>query len=129
MVSKYLGKRYIRNKGYQINQSYKQEGLEHEYWKYKAAKHYESLGYEVEIEKKVNGHTDLVIEKNGKRSAVEIETGKSDWRINMQKNLEQDFQNIIIITTNDEIYDKPKKLKEKEQLNPYVKICRAQDFL
>ena len=124
-----MGRRYMRNKGCQINQPYKQKSLVHEYWKHKVAKHYGSLGYEVEIEKKVNGHTDLIIEKNGKRFAVEIETGKSNWRINMQRNINHGFQNIIIITTNDKVYNKLKKVKENGQLDRWVEICRAQDFL
>jgi hypothetical protein len=123
-----LGKRLMRNKGYQISQSNRQESLIHEYWKYKAAKHYESLGYKVEIEEKVNGYTDLVIEKNGKRFAVEIETGKSNWCDNMQKNLKHSFNNIIIIATNDKIYYKIKRLKENGQLDLCVEICRAQDL-
>ena len=86
----------MRNKGYQINQSYKRDNLVHEYWKHRAAKHYESLGYKVEIEKKVNGNTDLVIEKNGKKFAVEIETGKSNWLVNLQKNLKCGFDNISV---------------------------------
>jgi len=124
-----MGKRLMRNKGYQILQSNRQESIVHEYWKHKAAKYYESLGYKVEIKKKVNGHTDLVMEKNSKRFAVEIETGKSNWRVNMQRNLEHCFQNIIIIATNNKIYFKLKKLKEQEQLDPQVEIFRAQDFL
>jgi hypothetical protein len=123
------GKRFMRNKGYQIHQSYRDESLIHEYWKYKAAKHYESLGYKVEIEKKVNGCTDLVIEKNGKKFAVEIETGKSNWLVNMKRNINYGFQNIIVIATNDKIYNKLKKIKENNLIESYIEVCRAQSFL
>ncbi|MCH8957316.1 hypothetical protein IIA28_18680, partial [candidate division KSB1 bacterium] len=61
--------------------------------------------------------------------AVEIETGKSDWRKNMQKNLKRGFQRIIIITTNDTIYDKIKETIEKDQLKQYFEIYRTQEIL
>jgi predicted RecB family endonuclease len=83
----------------------------------------------VSVEKPVNGYTDLVLEKNGERVAVEIETGKSDWRKNVQKNLEHGFQSIIIITTNDKTYRKLKESLQMERLHHYVEIYRAQDFL
>ena len=47
----------------------------------------------------------------------------------MKRNINQGFHNIIIIATNDNMYHKLKKLKEKEQINPQVETCRAQDFL
>jgi hypothetical protein len=37
---------------------------------------------------------------------VEIETGKSNWKKNIQKNQEKGLQNIKIITTNDKTYKK-----------------------
>ena len=100
----------------------------HEYWKHKAAEHYTSQGYKVSVEEAVNGYTDLVIEKNGQRTAVEIETGKSDWRKNMQKNLKHGFQRVIIITTNDNIYDKIKETVENDQCKKYFEIYRAQEI-
>jgi len=124
-----LGKRIMRNKGYQINQSKKREGLVHEYWKKKAAEHYESLGYKVSTEEPVNGYTDLVIEKNGKRFAVEIETGKSNWRINVNKNIKHGFSCIILIATNDKTFQKLRRLIEEKKSDSYIKVCRAQDFL
>jgi len=71
----------------------------------------------------------LVIEKNGQQVAVEIETGKSDWRKNMQKNLKHDFQRIIIITTNDNIYRKRKETIEKDQLKQYFEIYHTQEVV
>ena len=86
-------------------------------------------GYKVSVEEPVNGYTDLVIEKNGQRVAVEIETGKSDWRKNMQKNLKRGFQSIIIITTNDNIYHKIKETIENDQCKKYFEIYRTQEIL
>ena len=76
----------------------------------------------------MNGYTDLVIEKNGERTAVEIETGKSDWRKDMQKNLKRGFQSIIIITTNDNIILQNKRNYKKDQLKQYFEIYRTQEI-
>jgi hypothetical protein len=78
------------------------EGLEHRFWKQKVAEHYQTLGYTVLIEEPINGYTDVVLEKDGKRIAVEIETGKSDWKNNLEKNLKKDFESIIIMATTPE---------------------------
>ena len=78
------------------------EGLEHRFWKQKAAEHYEALGYNVLIEEPVNGYTDIIITKDGKQTAVEIETGKSDWKKNLEKNVKKDFESIIIMATTPE---------------------------
>jgi hypothetical protein len=48
----------------------------------------------------VNGFTDLVIEKDGERIAVEIETGKSDWKRNIEKNIKRGFGEVILLFTN-----------------------------
>jgi hypothetical protein len=44
-----------------------------------------------------------VIERNGKRTAVEIETGNSDWKENIEKNLKKDFDRILILGTTPEV--------------------------
>jgi len=123
------GMELLKRKGYQVNQYRKREGLEHEYWKQKAAAYFTSRGYEVSVEKLVNGYTDLVIEKDGERYAVEIETGKSNWHLNVKKNLAHGFEHIILVATNDRIYHRLITLKENGKLDKSVDICRAQDFL
>ena len=124
-----LAKRLLNELGVELHHTSRSESLIHRYWKHKASEHFTSLGYKVSVEKPVNGYTDLVLEKNGERVAVEIETGKSDWRKNVQKNLEHGFQSIIIITTNDKTYRKLKESLQMERLHHYVEIYRAQDFL
>ena len=47
----------------------------------------------------------------------------------MQKNLKRGFQSIIIITTNDNIYDKLKETIEKDQCKKYFEIYRTQEIL
>lgn len=71
--------------------------LEHEYWKFKVKEYVESKDYEVKVEEQLNnGHkVDLVAEKDGRRIAIEIETGKSDSVNNVLKDLEDGFDSVI----------------------------------
>jgi len=122
-------KRLLQERGHQVSQTNRRENRVHEYWKYKAAEHFAAQGYEVSVEEPVNGFTDLVIQKNGARIAVEVETGKSDWRKNLQKNLKGGFQSIIIITTNETIYHKLKEFIEENHLTQHAMIYQAQEIL
>ena len=70
-----LAETLLKERGYKFNNTIPIEYMTHEYWKYKAADYYSTLDYEVFIEKRVNGYTDLVIEKDGTKAAVEIEIG------------------------------------------------------
>jgi len=75
----------------------------HEFWKQRYFKHYKSKGYAAELEKPIGGGrtVDLVIEKEGKQTAIEIETGKSNIDANIKKCMEQDFQQIIMVGTDE----------------------------
>ena len=91
-------------------------GLEHEYWKGKIGKHLLGLGFDVTIEEGnenfENAYTDIVARKNGKAIAIEVETGKSDWRANVTKNLKKRVDRIILAVTNEEA---EKKIREQSQ--------------
>jgi len=97
------GWQYLQDLGVQKPKKRYNESLEHMYWKHKVAEYYRKHGYNVLIEEPVNGYTDIVIIKDGKRIAVEIETGKSDWRKNVEKNLKKGFSQIMIAVTNQEL--------------------------
>jgi len=47
-----------------------------------------------------------VAEKDGKRIAIEIETGKSDAVYNVRKDLKAGFDELIIMALNDKIKEK-----------------------
>ncbi len=78
------------------------ESLEHKYWVRQAAKDYEKKGFEVKYEHPVkgNGAVDLLAVKVGKQIAIEVETGKSDIKNNIEKIVNYDFDKIVIIATN-----------------------------
>lgn len=79
-------------------------GIEHEYWKHRVAGHYRALGYEAILEYPLgDGKTvDVVAEKEGERIAIEVETGKSDMVMNIEKCAKADFGKIIVVATSDD---------------------------
>jgi len=87
--------------------------LVHEYWKHKLAEYYKGQGYEVRVEEKINGEVvDLELRKDNQRTAVEIETGKSDYRKNIKKALTADFDNILCIATENRVANQIKRAIE-----------------
>ena len=84
---------------------HKKGSWEHEYWKYRVGEYYRKKGYKVTYEYKLDGgeSVDIVVEKDGKRIAIEIETGKSDSIYNTRKNLEAGFDKILCICLNEKI--------------------------
>jgi hypothetical protein len=77
----------------------KRGSFEHEYAKFKVGEHFRKKGYWVKYEYKIGEgkSVDLVAEKEGKRIAIEIETGKSDYIYNIKKDLGSDFYKVICI--------------------------------
>lgn len=114
----------LRRMGINVNDRNRWGGLIHEYFKHRISKHFQKAGYNVTIEEPVNGFTDVVIERNDKRIAIEIETGQSDWRKNIQKNLKKDFAAIFIIATNNDIYD-----QATSEINSHYKKQNVRVFL
>jgi len=98
------GRRLLRELGKDIPDRSRWGSLEHEYWKQRIAGALGAVGYEVREEDPVNGFTDIVAAKDGRQMAIEIETGKSDWRANIEKNVKKGFDRVIIAATNEEAY-------------------------
>jgi Helicase HerA, central domain len=96
------GREMVRTHGHEVPDRPRWGSPEHEYWKHTIAEQLQDAGYEIVIEEPVNGYTDIIARKDGKSYAVEIETGKSDWRANIEKNLKKDFDRIILVPTNDD---------------------------
>ena len=87
--------------GYDTPRSTRHGGIEHQYWKEKVAAKLTECGYSVQEECQIGeGKTvDLVARKNGKRIAVEIETGKSDAVANVRKCLQEGFDVVLSVAT------------------------------
>lgn len=95
------GKSLLESQGVQIKALPKNASLEHEYWKKIVAEKYRSKGYKVEYEVPIgNGKAvDLVATKEGKRIAIEVETGKSDVDGNVKKCEQAGFNKVVSIYT------------------------------
>ena len=77
------------------------ESLEHSFWVSRAAKHFQTKGYDVSSEHPVkgNGAIDLLAEGKGQKIAVEVETGKSNIKGNLAKIKKAGFDRIILVAT------------------------------
>jgi len=87
--------------GLETGETKRHGGMEHQYWKNKVAERLRRQGYTVHEEYPIGGGKtiDLVAEKDGKRIAIEIETGKSDVESNIQKCLNNGFKDIRVVFT------------------------------
>jgi hypothetical protein len=111
-----LGEEVLRQRGVDVPAPSRWGGLEHEYWKHKIAGHLSGLGFEVALEEGNpdfdNAYTDIVARKDGEAIAIEIETGKSDWRANVRKNLKKRIDRIVLAVTRDEV---EQRIREEAQ--------------
>ncbi len=123
------GKTILRNLGYDVPDKSRWGSLEHEFWKEKAAQQFVHLDWTVTKEESGHGYTDLVAEKNGQKIAVEIETGKSNWRENIRKNLAGDYRGIFILTTKPETQNQILKVIDEMETKIPIKVKQVQDFV
>jgi len=124
-----LGIESLKKAGIKADQNHRWGGLEHEYWKHKVSEFYKNAGYDVKLEVPVNGFTDIMVEFDGIKTAIEIETGKSDWKKNIEKNLKKGFRKILIYATNNNAYQTIKKTLEESSISKSVNILSAQTIL
>jgi len=105
-------------------------GLEHEYWRACLARMYGGQGYNVTMEVPANGYADLVLEKDGRRIAVEVETGKSNWRDNMARDLSGKFNQVIVVCTNEGAYAAIRSMVDEQYPDRQsdLDVVRAQDI-
>lgn len=123
------GRHALRNLGHPVPDRHRWGSLEHEYWKQKVAQKIAAIGWTVKIEEPVNGYTDIIAEKNGETIAVEIETGKSDWQANLEKNIKKGLSKILIVATNPEGHEKISAAVHSRIIPANVQVEQAQEFL
>ncbi|MHC4070487.1 MAG: ATP-binding protein [Planctomycetota bacterium] len=77
------------------------ESLEHRYWVRQTSKYFEKQGYQVTCEHPIkgNGAIDILAQRHGKRTAVEVETGKSNITANLAKTKGAGFDRIVFVAT------------------------------
>ena len=78
--------------------------LEHRYWVFRGAEHFEKRGYAITHEHVIagNGAVDIVAQRPGERLAIEVETGKSDIPANIAKVVGAGFDRLVLIATSPE---------------------------
>jgi len=77
------------------------QSLEHSFWVNRAARYFENKAYDISREHPVkgNGAIDILAEKPGERVAVEVETGKSNVKGNLDKIKDAGFDRIVLVAT------------------------------
>ncbi len=91
------GRQVLQDLGHQIPDH--RNGIVHRYWKKRIARQYRKQGYEVEIEKPIDGRPDITAVKGQRRIAIEIETGKSDVLGNIEADLGAGFEVVVCVAT------------------------------
>lgn len=115
------GKLLLRDLGHKVKLS--PEGIVHQFWKHKVAEHYRHKGYNVQIEQYfVNGRPDIIAEKDGRKIAVEIETGKSNAVGNIQRALKAGFDEAVCVATSKRVEDKIRKDLKEIMNNTRMKV-------
>jgi len=120
------GKAVLRDAGYTPRQD--TEGVEHRFWKYKIAGYYKDKGYEVQFEAESNGKTDIVVENNGRKIALEIETGSSTILNNMLRNIKKGFSEVVVVATNEPAEEKIKRIVSQNNLAGKVTVTSVLSF-
>ena len=94
-----------------LNTTESQHGsIVHEYWKRFYAQRFREQGYHVDLEvPRQSGWVDVAAEKDGKKIAIEVETGKSDYLRNVRQNLLAKYDKILIAATDKFAYEKIEK--------------------
>lgn len=122
------GRAVLEALGHQAPPPSRWGGLEHEYWKDRVRTHFEEMEFAVTEEAPVNGFTDLVVETPAGPLGVEIETGKSDWRKNLEKNLRKGFARVLIVATTPE-FCQALRFEEAVREMPTVAVITAQELV
>ena len=72
---------------------------------------------------------DLVIEKGNESIAVEIKTGTSDWRKNVEKNVKKGFEAVYIIVTKQELQLKFQEVASIQWPETIILIKQCYDLI
>jgi len=105
------------------------EGIIHKFWKHKIAEYYKNQGFEVLIEENINGRPDIIVNSGKKKVAIEIETGKSDFIGNIERDLNAGFDEVICVATDKYVEEKIREeLKNRNIIDEKVKVSSVFSF-
>ena len=121
------GKMVLGDLGFEFkNES---EGVVHKFWKHRVAEYYKRKGFDVRVEEYfVNGRPDIIAVKDGRKIAVEIETGKSDYVKNVRRALEAGFDEVVSVGVNRFVEEKiARTLEEKGVEDERVRVVGVRE--
>jgi hypothetical protein len=100
------------------------ESLEHRFWVRKIRDYYESKGSDVVLEHPVkgNGAIDLLAKRPGEKIAVEVETGKSNIKTNIENLRKTLFDKKVVFATSPVAVEKCQKAINKSKLSESVDL-------
>ena len=100
-------------------------GPEHRYWCSRIASHLRASGYEVTEEAPIGGGktVDLLAVRDGKRIALEVETGKSDAAANVRKCMDAGVDTVLMVPTSSRAINSV--LKSIANISEKTEPCRA----
>ncbi|MBU1737077.1 MAG: DUF87 domain-containing protein [Proteobacteria bacterium] len=122
------GKTILGDLGYEFkNES---EGVVHKFWKHRVAEFYRRKGLDVRVEEYfVNGRPDIIVHEDGRKIAVEIETGKSDYVKNIKRALEAGFDEVVSVGVNKFVEEKIRgELEKRTLINNKVRVVGVVEF-
>ncbi|OVE80174.1 hypothetical protein BVY01_00680 [bacterium I07] len=112
----------LQNLNGKLIQKKRTGGAIHEYWKEQIERFYRNRGLKVIKEIPVNGGktADLCVLNKGKRIAIEIETGKSDFIGNIKKDLKAGFDEVVSVAVDENVLERIKKKFAQTALNQKI---------
>ena len=92
--------------------------LVHSFWQRYWGQRFREHGYiiDFEVSRQSSGRVDVVAQQDGRKIAVEIETGKSDFLWNIRQNLAAKYDRIIVVATDKTAFEKIEKMLAQESL-------------
>jgi hypothetical protein len=111
-----IGQKVCTDNGIQIPAKRKQS-LEHMFWVKRAARFFEDKGYDVSAEHPIkgNGAVDLLAASDTERIAVEVETGKSHIKRNIENAGKGNFDKVVVLATSASAVSKCRKAVESKK--------------
>ena len=93
------GKKEAERLGLKVQRTWRKGGLEHGYWVQEIARVLRGQGFAVAAEKGLGKGrcVDLEARREGRRTAIEVETGKSDPIHNVRKDMEAAYDRILVV--------------------------------
>jgi len=111
------GKDQAERSGLKVERTWRKGGLEHGYWVQEIKSLLREQGFAVQVEKGLGKgkSVDLEARREGRKIAVEVETGKSDVINNIRKDLEAGYDKILVVCLEEGL--KERILGQIEEIN------------